>query len=58
MNKDKRPEYKNLLREIIKEETSKKCPRCNGVLPATPDYFYRRKGGKYGLDYGSPGSNR
>jgi hypothetical protein len=51
MNKEIIQEYKNLLNEIIKEETTKKCSKCKLVLPATPDYFYRRKNGKYGLDY-------
>ena len=51
MNKERRQEYKNLLNKILKEEKTKKCSRCKRVLPATSDYFYRRKEGKYGLDY-------
>jgi len=29
---------------------TKKCPKCKRVLPASPVYFYRRKGAKFGLD--------
>jgi len=32
------------------EIKTKICPRCRRTLPATPNYFYRRKKGKFGLD--------
>ncbi|MEE9377032.1 MAG: endonuclease domain-containing protein [Candidatus Lokiarchaeia archaeon] len=51
MNKERRQEYQNLLKEILKKENTKKCSKCKQILPATPEYFYRRKNGKFGLDH-------
>lgn len=38
------------LNKISVELKTKKCPKCKRILPATPAFFYRRKGAKFGLD--------
>ncbi|MCK4687611.1 MAG: endonuclease VII domain-containing protein [Candidatus Lokiarchaeota archaeon] len=40
----------NNLKNIGVDIKTKKCPKCKKVLPASPVYFYRRKGAKFGLD--------
>jgi len=37
------------LNNNMNEAKTKVCSKCNQELPATSDYFYKQKGGKYGL---------
>lgn len=34
---------------VIEQNPTKTCTKCNKDLPATPKFFYRSKGGKYGI---------